>query len=225
MISVMKFKGVDSMENVSKWHNETLGKRVVESLKKNYFDAVYFESSKEAAKYILGYVKSGDKVGFGGSETIKSLGVQNEMRKIGAEILDHGAPDLSPDEKMEIRRLQLTSDLFLCSSNAVTLDGKLVNVDGVGNRVAAMTFGPKKVIVVVGVNKICTDENAAFERIKLEAAPKNTKRLNVGTPCTEIGTCMDCRSEKRICRVYSVMKRKPSITDITVVVVGENLGY
>lgn len=213
------------MENINAWHNKTLGNKVVEALKKNYFDAVYLETSKEARDYILQYVRKGDKVGFGGSHTISKLGVQKKIKEIGGEILDHNAEGLSPDEKQNIRRAQLLSDVFLCSSNAVTLDGELVNIDGTGNRVAAMTFGPKKVIVVVGVNKICMDEEAAFKRIEMEAAPKNTKRLNLGTPCCETGLCMDCRNEKRICRIYSVMKRKPSATDITVVVVGENLGY
>ncbi|QGU95723.1 lactate utilization protein [Clostridium bovifaecis] len=213
------------MGNVNNWHAEVLGNNVVQALKKNYFDAMYVESSEEAAEYILEHVKSGDKVGFGGSDTISTLRVQERIKELGAEVLDHNLPNLSPKEKLDIRRAQLTSDLFLCSSNAVTLNGELVNVDGAGNRVAAMTFGPKKVIVVVGVNKICTDEAAAFERIKLEAAPKNTKRLATGTSCNEMGFCMDCRSEKRICRVYSVIKRKPLATDITVVVVGDRLGY
>lgn len=213
------------MENVNSWHDEVLGNKAVQALKKNYFDAMYVQSSEEAAKYILEQVKSGDKVGFGGSDTIKILGVQERIKEVGAEVLDHNLPNLSPEEKLDIRRAQLTSDLFLCSSNAVTLNGELVNVDGAGNRVAAMTFGPKKVIVVVGINKICIDEEAAFERIKLEAAPKNTRRLATGTPCNEAGVCMECRSEKRICRVYSVIKRKPLATNITVVVVGDRLGY
>lgn len=213
------------MMDVGKWHKYTLGEKVVEALQKNWFNAVYFENKEAAAKYILENIKDGDKVGFGGSATIKELGIDNEAKKLGAILLDHGVPNLTPEEKMEIRRAQLTSDLFLCSSNAVTLNGELVNVDGAGNRVAAMTFGPKKVIVAVGINKICLDEKAAFERIKMIAAPMNSKRLGLTTPCAQTGTCMDCKNESRICRSYNVLKKKPMATDLTVLVIGENIGY
>ena len=111
------------------------------------------------------------------------------------------------------------------SSNAITLDGMLVNIDGMGNRVSAMTFGPKKVIVEASVDKICKDEKAAFERLENIASPMNNKRLNTLNPCTKTGTCMNCQSKGRICRVYSVLRRKPIVTDITVVVVGESRGY
>lgn len=213
------------MKNIHDWHNKTLGNKVVQKLKENYFNAVYFDTGEEVLEYILDNVNKGDKVGFGGSYTVQTLGVKEKIQEKGGKILDHGVPGLSPEEKIEIRRSQMISDLFLCSSNAVTLDGELVNVDGAGNRVAAMTFGPKKVIVVVGVNKICYDEKAAFDRIKMIAAPKNSKRLGLSTPCAETGVCMNCKSTSRICRVYSVMKRKPMAADITVVIVGEELGF
>lgn len=213
------------MNKLESWHNETLGDKVVKALQKNNFNAVYLNKAEEASEYILNNIKKGDKVGFGGSDTIKYLDLQEKMQAMGTEILDHNSPGLTADEKLNIRRAQLICDVFLCSSNAVTLNGELVNVDGTGNRVAAMTFGPKKVIVVVGVNKICKDEEAAFERIKMYAAPLNTKRLEINTPCCETGHCMDCKNDKRICRIYSVLKRKPSLTDLTVLVVGEDLGY
>jgi hypothetical protein len=213
------------MNKIRAWHNETLGEKVVKALQKNYFNAIYLHKAEEASEYILNNVKEGYKIGLGGSATIKSLDIEDKIKALGAEILDHGIPEFSPEEKLSIRRAQLLSDVFLCSSNAVTLSGELVNVDGAGNRVAAMTFGPKKVIVVVGVNKICQDEEVAFERIKMNAAPMNAKRLGLNTPCTETGLCMDCKSESRICRVYSVLKKKPLVTDITVLIVGENLGF
>ncbi|WP_082204324.1 lactate utilization protein [Clostridium homopropionicum] len=213
------------MMNIEKWHKYTLGEKVVEALKKNWFNAVYLENKEEAVKYILENIKEGDKVGFGGSATIKELGIAEEAKKLGAIVLDHGMPNLTAEEKMEIRRAQLTSDLFLCSSNAITLNGELVNVDGAGNRVAAMTFGPKKVIVAVGINKICIDEKAALERIKMIAAPMNSKRLGLSTPCAQTGVCMDCKNESRICRSYNVLKKKPMATDLTVLVIGENIGY
>lgn len=212
------------MKEIENWHNEAVGKKVVDALKKNLFDAVYFPTAEEAVEYILNYVNKGDKVGFGGSMTVKSMNIQDKVKEKGAIVLDHGDPNLSPEEKLEVMRAQLTCDLFLCSSNAITLNGELVNVDGVGNRVAALSFGPKKVIIVAGTNKICKDEDAAFERIKMIAAPKNTKRLNLSNPCIKTGFCVDCNSETRICRIYTVIKKKPMLSDITVVIVGEELG-
>jgi membrane protease subunit (stomatin/prohibitin family) len=213
------------MKEIHNWHNETIGAKVVEAFKKNMFSAVYFKTGKEASEFIMSNVQPGDKVGFGGSMTIKNLGIQEKVKSIGAVVLDHGDPSLSPEEKMETMRGELLSDVFLCSSNAVTLEGELVNIDGVGNRVAAMTFGPKKVIVVVGVNKIRKNQVEAFQRIEQIAAPKNCKRLSMPNPCTKTGVCNDCKLETRACRVYSIIKRKPMRTDITIVVIGEELGF
>ncbi|MGD0153743.1 MAG: lactate utilization protein [Thermacetogeniaceae bacterium] len=210
---------------IAEWHDATIGGRVVEALKKNGFEAVYFPHRQEAVKFVLDFVAPGMSVGLGGSATIKQLGIPEQAREKGADILDHGQPDLSPEEKQDVRRRELVCDLFLSSANAITLDGCLVNVDGNGNRVAALSFGPKKVIVVAGVNKICHDIDAAFERISTYAAPMNNKRLGLANPCTTTGVCMNCDSKSRICRIYSVIKKRPMSTDFTVVLVGESLGY
>ena len=213
------------MKEIHNWHNETIGLKVVEALKKNMFSAIYCKSGDEASEFIMNNVQKGDRVGFGGSMTIKKLGIQEKVKSLGGQVLDHGDPTLSPEEKMETMRAELLCDVFLCSSNAVTLEGELVNIDGVGNRVAAMSFGPKKVIVVVGVNKICKNEASAFERLEQIAAPMNCKRLNMPNPCTKTGVCSDCKTDTRACRIYSVIKRKPMRTDITVVVIGEDFGF
>lgn len=202
-----------------------MGKRVVEALRKNNFDAVYFSRKEDAVPYILNFIHAGDKVGFGGSMTVAEMGLPEKVKEKGACLLDHNAPGLSPEERLAIRRQQLLSDVFICSTNALTLDGCLVNVDGTGNRVAAMTFGPKKVIIVAGINKICKDIHSALARIQMIASPKNNKRLGLANPCTTLGSCADCQGKTRICNIYSILKRKPSNTDITVVVIGENLGY
>ncbi|WP_031513550.1 lactate utilization protein [Desulfofalx alkaliphila] len=211
--------------NIAQWHRDKLGKVVVEKLKKNLFDAVYFSNKEQAVEFVLDKIKPGDKVGIGGSVTLVELKIPKLAEAKGAQLLNHNLPGLSAEQKLEIRRQQLLSDVFLSSSNALTLDGYLVNIDGAGNRVAAMTFGPKKVIVVVGVNKICKNVHAAFERIQLIASPQNNKRLGYPNPCVDTGSCIDCQTETRICRIYSVMKKKPLTTDLTVVVVGEELGY
>ena len=132
---------------------------------------------------------------------------------------------MSKEEVLEALRGEINSDVFLTSSNAVTMDGKLVNKDMIGNRVAAMIFGPKRVFVVVGVNKIVENVKEALERIERVAAPLNAKRLGVKTPCVETGYCTDCDSPDRICRVTTIIERRPSRTDLTVVLVNENLGY
>jgi hypothetical protein len=165
------------------------------------------------------------KVGLGGSMSLKAIGAPEKVRTLGAEILDHNAPGLDEERKLELRRAQLTCDLFLSSSNAVTLEGDIVNVDGGGNRVAALTFGPKKTVVVVGTNKIVRDLDEAFDRIETTASPMNNKRLDRPNPCVKAGTCQDCQGETRICRVYQVLHRRPLYSDFTVIVVGEQLGY
>jgi hypothetical protein len=221
---IHNYKGGELME-IYNWHKEKLGERTAEALRKNEFDAVYFSTAKEASDFIMKHVSPGIRVGFGGSMTIKEMGIQDKVREAGSEVLDHGVPGLSPEERMSILRGQLVSDLFLCGSNAVTMDGKLVNIDNTGNRVGAMTFGPKKVIIVASLDKVCKDERAAFERLEGVAAPMNNKRLNTPNPCTKIGSCANCQLESRICRIYSVLRKKPKLTDITVVIVGESCGY
>ncbi|MBU3216689.1 lactate utilization protein [Clostridium estertheticum] len=213
------------MKEIYNLHNETIGLKVVENLKRNDFSAIYFKTGVEASKFIMENIREGDKVGFGGSMTVVKLGIQEKVASLGGFVLDHGDPTLSLDDKMETMRGELLSDVFICSSNAVTMDGELVNIDGVGNRIAAMTFGPKKVIVVVGVNKICKNESSAFERLEQIAAPMNNMRLKMPNPCTKTGVCMDCKVASRICRVYSVIKRRPVRTDMTVILIGEELGY
>ena len=206
-------------------HRQVLGEKVVRALKKNEFDAMYVSTREEARTEVLKYISPGKIVGVGGSVTISELGILEQAEAQGAKVLNHNQPGLTPEEKMEIRRQQLLSDVFLCSSNAITLDGYLVNVDGTGNRVAAMTFGPKKIVIVAGTNKICFDEKAAWERIRMIASPINNIRLDLPNPCAVSGVCADCQGKTRICRVYSVLKKKPTFSDITVILVGEDLGY
>jgi hypothetical protein len=128
------------------------------------------------------------------------------------------------EERIELNRKALLAKVFLSSTNAVTEDGKLFNVDATGNRVGAMFIGPEKVIIVCGVNKIVKDIEAAEKRVKEWTAPQNAKRLNKKTPCTETGVCADCSSPDRICNIYVTLAKKPTRTDVLVILVGENLG-
>jgi len=210
--------------NLVNWNCEQKCKKTVKSLRNNGFEAIYYETKQEAFHYIIKEAQNDNLIGFGGSLTIAELGVQQELRRMGKEVLVHNLPELTPDEKMEIRRRQLTCDLFLASTNAVTLTGQLVNIDGHGNRAAAMFFGPKKVIIVAGRNKIVEDTDEALKRIKAYAAPPNARRLNKKTPCAVTGFCNDCNTPDRICRVTVIIDRMPECSDIRVIVVNEDLG-
>jgi len=213
------------MTPVEQWHYETLGKAACQALSKNLFDAHYVATGAEALAMVASFIKPGMKVGFGGSMSLRSIGVPEKAKELGAEILDHNAPGLDAARKLEILRGQLTCDLFLSGANALTLEGDIVNVDRNGNRVAALAFGPKKVIVVAGANKVVRDVEEALSRIELYAAPMNNKRLDQSNPCVKSGECEDCRGESRLCRIYQILKRKPGMTDFTVIVVGEPLGF
>ncbi len=137
----------------------------------------------------------------------------------------HSAPGLSSEERREVMRRQLTCDLFLTGTNALTLSGCLVNIDATGNRVASMIFGPKTVIVVAGRNKLVEgDIAAATRRVKERSSPPNARRLNFNTPCARTGFCCDCRSPDRICRATTVIDRRPRLTDLRVLVVNEDMG-
>jgi len=211
--------------SVQEWQWETLGKKVVEALLKNNFKAEFLENKEKAAQRVLELVPAHGSVGQGGSVTINQLGVIEKLAARGNEILNHSAPGLTPEQATEVRQRQQTCDCFLCSTNAVTLDGKLINVDGTGNRVSAMIYGPGKVVIVVGANKIVRDVDAALERIEMTAAPLNNKRLNMPNPCTKNGLCLDCQAETRICNVTTIIRKRPRLTDMVVLVVGEELGY
>lgn len=213
------------MTEIEMWSNESRAEHACSALTKNGFEAVFVKTKEEAAELVMKFVKPGMVLGFGGSSTIKALGIPDKAQALGATILDHNKPGLAAEEKMRILRAQLTCDLFISSVNAITLKGEMMNIDGNGNRVAAMTFGPRKNIVVVGTNKLVADESEAWARIKSWAAPMNNKRLAKENPCVKTGQCMDCQNSTRICRVYQTLRRKPSLSDYTVIIVGESLGF
>lgn len=213
------------VNEMNTWHGNTLGNKTVEALRKNRFDASFFETRNETANAVMQMISPGMEVAFGGSQTAKQLNLQQLVTDKGATILDHNAAGLSEDQKLEVMRKQQICDVFICSSNAISLQGELFNIDGNGNRVAAMAFGPKKVIVIVGVNKLVADEEAAWQRIRTIAAPINFKRLNRPNPCTKQGICMNCNLPTRGCNIYVATRRKPPLTDFSVFIVNDSLGF
>jgi L-lactate utilization protein LutB len=198
--------------------------KAAEALQGNGFAVEMCEDREQTAAYIMAAAETASSVGFGGSVSLVELDLPRRLAEAGKECLIHGSPELTLEQRMVIMRRQLTCDLFLTGTNAVTLDGKLVNIDATGNRVGAMSFGPGKVIVVAGVNKLAADAATAVARVRAWAAPPNANRLGVQTPCASTGFCVDCASPQRICRIVHVMEKKPRLTDLTVVLVGEALG-
>lgn len=212
-------------EELVAWSYEQKCAKVVASLGKNGFTAVYCPTAGEAREYILAETGDARTVGFGGSLSVATLDVITPLRESGKELLIHGAPGLSLEERLAVMRRQLVCDLFLTGTNAVTLSGVLVNIDATGNRVASMFFGPQKVIVVAGRNKIVEGGiPEALQRVKSWATPPNARRLNFTTPCARTGFCSNCDSPERLCRVTTVLERKPRFTDVRVLVVNEELG-
>lgn len=197
---------------------------VIKNLRGRFFGAELVATKEEARERILELIPSGSTVGVGGSMSVRELGVVEELKRKGHEVYDHWQKGLPASEIAEIRRRELLADVFLSSVNAVTRQGELLAVDGIGNRVGAMAFGPKKVILVVGRNKVVENLDEAFRRIKEVAAPMNARRLNLDLPCAK-GECVDCRSPGRICRIYTILAFKPQLTDLTVILVNEDLGY
>ncbi len=198
--------------------------KTVDALKKNGFNAIYASTTQEAVSIALNLVPKNATVGVGGSVTIRELGIVDTLESRGNVLFDHYK--CKTDEEIEAaRKGQLTCDVFFASSNALTLDGKLVNIDGMGNRVAAMIYGPGHVILIVGAQKISDNLDQAIARIKTKAAPLNTIRLNRKTPCSVTGVCHDCNSEDRICNITTIIEKRPKNTPFTVIVVGEEIGY
>ena len=198
---------------------------VVENLKKNNFAVHVAENKEEGAQIVRSLIEKGATIGVGGSVTIDQLEILDGLEADGHLIFNHNKAGLSPQQVLDFRRRELTADVFLMSTNALTEKGELVNIDGVGNRVAALAFGPKRVIVVAGTNKIVADVHAGIARIGSVAAPLNNKRLKKDMPCTKVGHCVDCQLPGRICNITTITKKRPPFTDIQIVLVKEELGY
>lgn len=209
------------------WYIEDKTGRTIEALKNNGFESFYVSTKDQALKKILQLIPKGSKVGIAGSMTVRQIGLDDELRKRGDHVDDIWAQKYSPEEHLAIRKQHFNADIFLTSSNAVTEDGKLVNIDGLGNRVTAMIFGPKKVIVVAGINKIVKNVDEGIQRIRNVAAPMNVKRFGGKTPCTQKGNCNldECEPPDRHCHIISIIEKKPMKTDTTVVIIDENLGF
>jgi len=212
------------MHEGKRWNKDQRIQRTLAALKKNGFQTFFASTRRDAREKALSLIPSNAIVGVGGSVTIREINLIDSLTTRGNTVVQHWSPPSGEDSVTTMRK-EIGSDIFLASSNAVTEDGKLINTDGTGNRVAAMTFGPRKVIVIAGINKIVKDAAEGIQRVKNVAAPMNARRLNIKTPCTVTGVCTDCDSPDRICRVTTIIEKKPNETDVTVILVGEELGF
>ncbi len=208
--------------------------RTAQALRRNNMEAYCVATAAEVPALVEQLLPAGGVVSFGGSASLKEAGVMEVLHSGRYTLLDRHAEGLSRPEIEEIFRRSFSADAYLCSSNAVTEEGELYNVDGNGNRVAAMCYGPQSVILVVGENKITADLNEAIARVKTVAAPLNTKRLNCATYCKDMGVCMGaegdfctdgCQSPARICCTYVTMGYQRIGGRIKVILVGEPLGF
>jgi L-lactate utilization protein LutB len=199
------------------------GPLVAQALQRRHFDAVYVSTKEEAKALLLSMIPKEDTVAFGGSQTLGELGVVPALKEAGYHVLDRDEAK-TPQERVEMMRNALLSDTFLMSSNALSQDGQLVNLDGNGNRVAALIYGPKQVIVCVGMNKVVPTLEDAVRRVRSIAAPENAQRFGVQTPCQKNGQCADCISADCICAQLVVTRISRPEKRIRVILIGQELG-
>jgi len=216
---------MNEFESVSIWHKQTVLEELSAKLIKRGFTPVILNTADTIKEFISKTIPVNATVGLGGSVTLREAGIDVLLKSRGNIVFDHWDSSKSFEETLDTRRKQLTSDYFLTSINAVTTDGELVNIDGAGNRVAAMIFGPKHVIAIVGYNKIASNMDEAIWRTKNIASAKNCKRLGLSTPCAKTGFCMDCKPPVSICRITTIIDYKPMLTDFTIILTPLELGY
>lgn len=213
------------MDKYVAWVNETKIQNTIKALENNNMKGYLASDKDELIRIIDALTTEGDTVSCGGSMTLFETGIIDYLRSGRFDFLDRYKDKLTKDDLKELYRKTFSADVFFTSTNAITENGELYNVDGNGNRIAAMLYGPDKVIVVTGVNKIVKDINEAVERNKNMCAPANAKRLDTNTPCKVKGHCMDCSSPDRICCEYTVIKRQRVENRIHVIFLNENFGY
>ena len=216
------------MIEAKKWFKKLQIERTVKSLKKHGFEVFFFNTKEDASNKIIDLISPNAVVGIGGSVTLRELGIPDKLRARGNITEDHWwarQKESSSEEILEVRRSQLTSDVFIASANAITETGEIINIDGGGQRVAAMIFGPKKVIVVAGSNKISRNLEEGLWRARNVASPINARRLHRKTPCASTGICNDCNSPDRICGATTIIHKQMRDTPLTIILVEEDLGY
>lgn len=197
---------------------------IIQNLNKRNMEGYFFEDSASCVKAVLDMMADGSVISWGGSESVKECGLMDAIQNGKYTLIDRMTAK-TPEENREIYARTVMADYYLMSTNAITMDGELVNIDGNGNRVACLIHGPKNIIMVVGMNKLVSNVEDGYRRVRDIASPANTKRLNRNTPCFHTGRCGDCFSPECICSQIVVTRRSGQPGRIKVFFVAEELGY
>lgn len=212
------------MNEATRKFYEKRGALMVKNLKSRHFDAYYCVNKEEALAKALEWIPEGVAVGWGGAQSAEEIGLLEAIRKGPYQAIDRDTAK-SPAERVALMKKALLSDVFITGANALSLDGQMVNIDGNGNRVAAIVYGPDSVIVIAGMNKVVSTLEDAVQRVRTIAAPMNKQRFNLETPCEFTGTCADCKSEGCICNQLLITRNSKPACRIKVILVGEELGF
>ena len=210
------------LEPVKKLY-ENKGPKVVEALTKRHFEAYYVSDKAAAVKKILEIIPKNHSVAWGGTMTMDELGLKEQLKAADYTLIDRDTGS-TPQEREQIMHNALSCGSFIMSSNAITEDGQLFNIDGKGNRVAALIYGPENVIIIAGMNKVVKDMDEAYARVRNYAAPANAQRFDIDTPCKKTGECFDCMSASTICAQFVTTRICKPAGRIKVVLIGEELG-
>ncbi len=197
---------------------------IIMNLKKRNIEAFYYENSTAMVEDILTKIPAGSSVSWGGSESLRECGLMDAIKDGSYTLIDRTAAK-TPEEKQEIYGRAVMADFYLMSTNAITYEGELINIDGVGNRLACLMHGPKEVFIIIGMNKFVGSIDEGIHRIENIAAPANVQRLNRNTPCHTLGKCAHCFSEESVCSHTVITRRSPHPGRIKVFLVPEYLGY
>lgn len=205
--------------------NNLLGEKLVKNLKRRNIEAFYCPTPQEAVSKVMDLIADGSSVTWGGSMTVRDLGIPQALKERGTiEVLDRDTVD-DPAEKQQMYLRAFSADVFLSSANAISEDGVIVNIDGNGNRVAAISWGPKKVIFIIGLNKVAPTVETAIARARSIASPINAQRFDIATPCHIDGMCHNCNSPESICSYIHLLRNSRNQGRHVVVLVGEDYGY
>ncbi|ABN51997.1 MAG TPA: lactate utilization protein [Hungateiclostridium thermocellum] len=212
-------------EEIIRERYKVMAPRIIKALNQRNFEAYFCETSEKAVECALSLIPQGASVAWGGSMTLEEIGLIQRLKEGNYQVIDRDTAK-SQEERFSLMRQALLSDVYLASVNAMSEDGIMVNIDGRGNRISAIAFGPKTVILVVGMNKICRDLESARKRAHTYAAPNNALRLGLELPCTKTGCCFDCNKNNPSSICAQIVEMHSSIVPgrIKVILVGENLG-
>jgi hypothetical protein len=212
------------METAKELYYAKRGELLVKNLQKRHFEAVYCPNREQALKQALAWIPEGSTIGWGGATSAQQIGLMSALNNGNYKTLDRDKCT-TQQEREQIARQCLSADVFLTGANALSLDGQMVNIDGQGNRVAAIIYGPGSVIVIAGMNKVTDTLEAAITRARTVAAPMNQQRFGLKNPCTVTGSCADCKSETCICNHIVVTRHCRPVGRIKFILVGEELGF